>query len=630
MAVLPADIPTGLVTGQFYFVNEDNVDAGTDPDLTVVSGFVTFTCSAKRLRMPSKLATVIPLEFKGVFDSQGRLVSATDPSVGLELPATNSSLFNPTGFTWTATFDLVQVDNRHTVVIDPFSFQVPEGVTTDLTLVMPVDSTPGTITIQGPQGNASTVPGPPGVGVPTGGTALQYIRKNAGNTDTEWATLNAATGSVAGTMSAADKTKLDSTSSVETPTSVVMRDSSGNSQFGTVVLNDAPAGVNHATRKDYVDAALALKLDTSANLVTYLGNNTKLDTDAPSTYPLGVSYMSTTDNGFNINYGTVMTVRTGITSRTFQLVFLSVSGAMSIRAASSDTWGAFWKPAPDTVSTAGVTGLMPGTDKTKLDAATSNNTASTLVQRNSGGDISVRRVAVTDQPTTADQATRKDYVDGVVATKAALSHTHPMTDLTGTLTPAQLPAATGSAAGSMSAADKTKLDAATALTTASTLVVRDSSGLFAVTTPTAGGHPTTKTYVDGKVWDGSAITTGTVPAARLPVSTGSVPGTMSAADKAKLDAASVTTSNDTLVSRSPSGNIYGNTLYIDGVQSATANSATRRDYVDGAVLATAQGGIAFSSSATLTAALNTTETMVLEVTGVQMTPGPELPHYHWA
>lgn len=153
MAVLPAEIPTGLITGQFYFVNEDNVDADTDPDLTVVSGDVTFTCMAEApLRMPTKLATVIPLEFKGEFDSQGRLVPKGRTELGIELPATDSALFNPTGFTWKVEFDLIQVENRHTVKIDPYEFQVPEGTTQDLTLVMPVDSSPGTITIQGPQG----------------------------------------------------------------------------------------------------------------------------------------------------------------------------------------------------------------------------------------------------------------------------------------------------------------------------------------------------------------------------------------------------------------------------------------------------------------------------------------------
>lgn len=152
MAVLPAEIPTGLVTGQFYFVNEDNIDADTDPNLTVVSGDVIFTASAQVLRMPTKVATVIPLEFKAKFDSQGQLVSADDASIGLELPATDSALFNPTGFTWKVEFDLVQVENRHTLAVEPFDIQVPEGVTTDLTLVMPVDETPGTLTVQGPQG----------------------------------------------------------------------------------------------------------------------------------------------------------------------------------------------------------------------------------------------------------------------------------------------------------------------------------------------------------------------------------------------------------------------------------------------------------------------------------------------
>lgn len=153
MAVLPAEIPTGLVTGQFYFVSEDNVDVDTDPNLMVVQGDVIFTCdAAEPLRMPTKLATIVPLEFKAKFNAQGQLVSAEDASLGVELPATNSPLFNPTGFTWTVTFDLVQIANRHTVNIEPFSFQVPEGQTVDLTLVMPVAEDPGIITIQGPQG----------------------------------------------------------------------------------------------------------------------------------------------------------------------------------------------------------------------------------------------------------------------------------------------------------------------------------------------------------------------------------------------------------------------------------------------------------------------------------------------
>lgn len=162
MAVLPADIPTGLVVGQFYFVSEDAVDADTNPELAVVSGAVTFTASVPLIRMASKAALIVPLEFKAVFNGQGQLVSASDPTVGLKLPATDSVLFNPTGFTWKVSFDLAQVANRHTVNLDSFNIQVPAWVTTDLTLAMPVSSSPGVLTTVGPAGPASTVPGPVG------------------------------------------------------------------------------------------------------------------------------------------------------------------------------------------------------------------------------------------------------------------------------------------------------------------------------------------------------------------------------------------------------------------------------------------------------------------------------------
>jgi hypothetical protein len=58
-------------------------------------------------------------------------------------------------------------------------------------------------------------------------------------------------------------------------------------------------------------------------------------------------------------------------------------------------------------------------------------------------------------------------------------------------------AATTSAAGSLSAADKTKLDNATANNTVSTLVLRDSSGNFSAADPTSAQHVATKAYVDG-------------------------------------------------------------------------------------------------------------------------------------
>jgi len=153
MAVLPNEIPTGLIQGQFYFVNEDNIDANTDPELTVVSGKVTFTCeAADPLRMPTKKAVIIPMTFDAEFDSQGRLVPVGRTDVGIELPASDSPLFNPTGFTWKVEFELIDVATEYSVVLPSFSIFVPEGVTSDIVDLMPVSMEPGTIMVQGPQG----------------------------------------------------------------------------------------------------------------------------------------------------------------------------------------------------------------------------------------------------------------------------------------------------------------------------------------------------------------------------------------------------------------------------------------------------------------------------------------------
>ena len=69
--------------------------------------------------------------------------------------------------------------------------------------------------------------------------------------------IDAATGALPGTMSAADKTKLDAATAAEVNSTLVMRDASGNASFGSLVLSDNPTAVSHATRKDYVDAKVA-------------------------------------------------------------------------------------------------------------------------------------------------------------------------------------------------------------------------------------------------------------------------------------------------------------------------------------------------------------------------------------
>lgn len=159
MAVLPAEIPTGLVTGHYYFVNEDNIDVDTDPELTVVTGTVRFTASVKTLRMPSKKAVLVPLTFDGVFDSQGNLTPLNGTGVGMELPATNSPLFTEQDYTWRVEFNLKEAGTTNTVNLDSFDIQVPVGSTQDLSELIPVASTTAVLTLRGPKGDD----GPAGV-----------------------------------------------------------------------------------------------------------------------------------------------------------------------------------------------------------------------------------------------------------------------------------------------------------------------------------------------------------------------------------------------------------------------------------------------------------------------------------
>lgn len=154
MAVLPEEIPTGTLTGQFYFVNEDNIDADTNPELTVVRGFVRCVASVKTLRIASKKAVIIPLRFDAQFDSQGNLVPADGTGIGMKMPAVDSTLFDTTGWTWTATFELVEVETGFTVNLAPVTFQIFEGQDTDLSDVIPVAPSPGVITTRGPEGPA--------------------------------------------------------------------------------------------------------------------------------------------------------------------------------------------------------------------------------------------------------------------------------------------------------------------------------------------------------------------------------------------------------------------------------------------------------------------------------------------
>ena len=100
--------------------------------------------------------------------------------------------------------------------------------------------------------------------------------------------LPAATGSVPGTMSAADKTKLDAAATTATASTLMLRDGSGNAAINTLTAAlvtglSAPTNPSDAANKGYVDAAAAgLIIKTPCRAATISANIT-LSGGAPST-----------------------------------------------------------------------------------------------------------------------------------------------------------------------------------------------------------------------------------------------------------------------------------------------------------------------------------------------------------
>ena len=179
------------------------------------------------------------------------------------------------------------------------------------------------------------------------------------------------------------------------------------------------------------------------------------------------------------------------------------------------------------VATAGAAGFMTAADKAKLDgiepAATADQTGAEIVAAINGvlggsawqgdgladngvsnakladvasGTLKGRVSANAGDPedlTAAQVRALLNVADGATAAGAAgdafaASHA-------GTGDGAHA-VATAAAAGFMAAADKAKLNAATASPTASTLIVRDANGRAQVANPSAGADIATKSYVD--------------------------------------------------------------------------------------------------------------------------------------
>lgn len=199
MALLPADIPTGRVVGQFAFLVQDGFDGDTKPDAGAVLGEITFTCSAPLVRFPSKPLTAVPLSFTAELVNDTLTAKGGSPvSDGIELLATDSQLTNPTGFTWNVSFNLRRADTYAPISLPSFDIQVPANSVIDLTTVIPVASSSGVITTQGPKGDAGPQ-GPQGAPGRDGSNVIPADNAVAGYVGTGSSSTRAALDSVVGT-----------------------------------------------------------------------------------------------------------------------------------------------------------------------------------------------------------------------------------------------------------------------------------------------------------------------------------------------------------------------------------------------------------------------------------------------
>src|SRR5690606_20071240 len=142
---LPGEVSYGRVTGRFLMAVADGVDPDTYPDSLPAQGSVTFRPSVSLVRFPGSPAIVLPQEIVCTVDEGGCWPEGQGER-GVYLVATDDVGGNPTDWTYTVELDFGGA------LIPPFSVQVPTDSDQDLSALVPVDESPGVVTIQGPPG----------------------------------------------------------------------------------------------------------------------------------------------------------------------------------------------------------------------------------------------------------------------------------------------------------------------------------------------------------------------------------------------------------------------------------------------------------------------------------------------
>jgi len=263
-----------------------------------------------------------------------------------------------------------------------------------------------------------------------------------------------------GFMIAADKTKLDAATNLNTASAIVKRDGSGNFTAGTITANltgsvTGNASGSAATFTTALTGDVTGGANGGVNAVAYVGTSTAANVHSAelaanaATNSNTVSTIVKRDGSGNFSAGTITASLTGNVTGTLT-GNATGSAATFTTALNGDVTGGASGGA-NTVAYVGTsTAANVHSAELAANAATNANTVSTIVKRDSSGNFSAGMITANLTGTVTGNAS--NGVNSASGT-APLTLTLAANALTGSIA-----AATPSVAGYMSAADKAKLD----------------------------------------------------------------------------------------------------------------------------------------------------------------------------
>ncbi|ASR80576.1 minor tail protein [Arthrobacter phage Jordan] len=215
--------------------------------------------------------------------------------------------------------------------------------------------------------------------------------------------------------------------------SIVRRGASGSIIVNEAYLGNSQVAANAATRKSYVDAGDAARMEkTPISLPTTTHDLNDFVT--AGNYHQGFNATANTSLNYPLGLAGWLTVMAVGSTFIYQW-YVTYSGATRVfwRAKySTQNWGGWNEVAQASHihanATAAVAGFMSGADKAKLDAASMSLVNGVLVMRDNNGNINAA------DPTSGSHVTTKTYVDSGLAGKAAAVHTHASADISDSTT----------------------------------------------------------------------------------------------------------------------------------------------------------------------------------------------------